>query len=258
MVYYVAYKASRELRYRSRIARRLRALGCKSIRRSFWEVDEENIGLVTRLLQESSPVILKRTRDVRKPTRTKGEKQCEPGSLVVIAYKVPKEEEKAKIVKLLRRASCIRLCRGVYAFSQLHRRFDRSLELVDARSFFEFIRGIDESATVIPRLVSANDQTVGILLDGARRRVEEEIHTITEGYRRLLAQVDRGEIDRQRAASKAQKLRRRFKIVKKVAAFYERWLGIDLLTVLVKPYPTIRKIRPMLYEKYGIVTRAWQ
>jgi len=258
MVYYVAYSASGELRYRSRIPRRLRALGCRSIRRSFWEVDEGNIGLVARMLQGSSPVILKRTRDVRKPTHTKGEKQSSPGSLIVIAYEVPKEEEKRKIVNLLRRAPCIRLCRGVYAFSQLHGRLDRSHELADARTFWKFIREIDENATVIPRLTTAGHRSVGRLLEVATKRVEKEIDKVVEGYRILLEKVDGGEIDRRQAVGTARKLMRRFKIAKKVAVFYERWLGINVSTMLVKPYPTIRKVRSLLHEKYGIVAKGWQ
>lgn len=248
MVYYVTYKASEELKNMSRIARRLRGLGCEQIRKSFWEVNEENIKTVAGLLQKNFPLILKRTREIRKPSFMKEGGRGELGSLIVIAYRVPKEEKKVKIANLLKRAPCIRLCRGVYAFCQRQERFDRKHELVDARRFWDFICKIDENAVMIPRLIVVSSRSLEIILGRTRKRVEKEIINIVEGYKHLYQKVRKGEIDGRHAAGTAQKLRKRFINVRKVAAFYEEWLRMDLSNVLVKPYPIIRKVRSLIHE----------
>jgi len=235
----------------SRVPRRLRGLGCEQIRKSFWEVNEEKIKTVAELLQKNSPVILKRAREIRKPSFTKGGRRSELGSLIVIAYRVPKEEKKVKIVNLLKRAPCIRLCRGVYAFCQQHERFDRTHRLVGARSFWKFIREIDENAVMIPRLIVVSNRSVERLLEETRKRVEKEVGNIVEGYGHLYQKVKKGETDGRHAAGTAQKLRKRFVIARKVAAFYEEWLRMDLSNILAKPYPTKRKVRSLIYEKYG-------
>ena len=92
MVYYVAYKATKESKNRSQIARGLHILGCKHIRRAFWIVDDNKIGVVARMLHKSYPIILKRRREVRRPVLTNDGKIRELGSIIVIAYKGSKRD----------------------------------------------------------------------------------------------------------------------------------------------------------------------
>lgn len=247
MAYYVSYKASEELKYRSRIARRLRSMGCERICRSFWRVDRENIRSVASMLQGNSRVILKRRREIRKPSLVGG-RLSELGSLIVIAYKVPKEVNRARIKNFLRRAPCIRLSRGVYAFCQEHERFGGDRRLVDAGSFWLFIQEIDQDAVILPRMIVVNSGCVGRLLEEARKRVEREVDSIIERYKSLYRKAETSQIDVQSVASTSQKLRKRFTTAKKVARFYEEWLKMDLSNILVKPYPAIRRVRSLLSE----------
>jgi len=251
MVYYVAYKAPGELRDRSQIVRRLRALGCRQIRRSFWQLDKEELGAATKFLQSNFTVILKRTREIRKPIFTAEGTCSELGSLVVVAYKIPEQGKKGKVKNLLKRAPCIRLCRGVYAFSQRPERFDRGHSLVDARSFWGAIREIDENAVMVPRMVIVNNQVVETLLAEAKSRIEREVYSVILGYKILFQKVKRDEIDRQRAIRITRRLRRRFLNAKRVAAFYENWLRMDLSNILIRPYPAVREVRSVLLERYG-------
>ncbi len=251
MVYYVAYKVSGELKYRSQIVRRLRALGCRQIRRSFWEVDKTKIGSVIKILQDNFVVILKRTREVRKPYITPEGTFSELGSLVVVAYKIPEEAKKGKIKSLLKRAPCIRLSRGVYAFAQRHKRFDKNRELVDARTFWGLVREVDANAVMVPRVIVANNQIVESLLEDVRRRVEKEVNSINEGFRILSQKVKHEELNRRHTLRITRNLRRRFMNAKKLAAFYKEWLRIDFSSILIKPYPAMREVRYVLQERYG-------
>jgi len=200
------------------------------------------------VLQKNQPVLLKRVREIRRPRFLREKVVGELGSLVVIAYKVPEEAQHEKISNFLKRAPCIRLCRSVYAFYQEHTRFDKDRELVDARRFWDFIREIDEDAAVIPRVVVVNSDSVERLLKEAQERVEKEIDDIVAGYKSLCQKAGTGEIGEQYVHGALPKLNRRFATVRKIAAFYERWLRIDLSKSIIKPYPAMRKFRSLKME----------
>ena len=252
MVYYVAYRASSELKKRSQIARRLRVLGCTRIRRAFWKVDDKKIDAVMSLLHESYPVIMKRRREIEKPSVTKEGTMRELGSLIVIAYRGSKRD-RMKIAEVLRRSPCLHLCRGVYAFSQGYKRVDREQEVVDANRFWHFIREVDENAVVIPKLIIDNPDVIERLVDETRTRIEKAIDGINEGHERLYHKMKQDEGDREYVLSTARKLRRRFMTIKKVAKVYEKWLRINLSHLMIKPYSRMRKVHSLLDEKYEVV-----
>ncbi|MCS7119819.1 MAG: hypothetical protein RMJ07_06725 [Nitrososphaerota archaeon] len=243
MVYFVVYRSSESLKERVEIAQKLRMLECRRICRSFWQVENEKISDVMRVLRKNSPIILKRIREKRKPRFDKDGISIDLGSLVIVAYHFPKDVNKGQIGNLLRASPCIRLCRGVYAFSQFQDILDGDRSLVDARSFLDLIRRIDENAIMIPRVVVVNEQSVQRMLGDVRKRIEREIDAIIEGYNDLIARVRNGEIDEQLAKKIRRKFKRRFILVKKLASFYKEWMGIDFAYALMRPYAAIRKVR---------------
>jgi hypothetical protein len=252
MVYYVAYRASNEVKNRSQIARRLRALGCTHIRRAFWKVEDSQIDSVMRALHECYPVIMRRRREVERPSASKEEKLRSLGSLIVIAYKGSKRE-RMKIAEVLRKSPCLRLCRGVYAFSQGFKRVGAGSELVDANRFWHFIREVDENAVVIPKLVVDNPDVIERIVEETRTRIEKAITGVVEGYENLYHKVKQNQGDREYVLSTTRKLRRRFVTVKKLGKVYEKWLRINLSPLMIKPYSRIRKLHTLLDEKYEVV-----
>jgi len=118
MVLYVVYRASRESKDRSVLPRRLKALGCRRVRRSFWEVDGEKVNRVLKVLEKNQPILLKRVREIKKPRIVRNKGVSELGSLVIVMYATPKEAKREKIRNFLRNEPYIRLCRSVYPFSQ--------------------------------------------------------------------------------------------------------------------------------------------
>lgn len=242
MVLYVAYRASRKLKDRSLIPRRLRALGCTHVHKSFWKVEEEKVNKVLRILYKNQPVLLKRIREIRKARFVKEKGISEFGSLVIVTYEIPKEAKREKIRNFLKKAPCIRLCRSVYAFYQEHSRFDEDNELVDAQRFLRFIQELQGNVKVIPRVVVVNSDSVEGLLEETRKRVEHEFSHIAKCSKELYDRVSKGEEDIQKIHCSLSKLKRRFIAVKKVASYYEKWLGMNFTNSLVKTYATFRKI----------------
>jgi len=100
-------------------------------------------------------------------------------------------------------------------------------------------------------LIIVNSKAIDRLLNETENRTQKEIAHIIEGYKSLIQKVKQNEIDRLRAVKIARSLRRRFIIVKKVSAFYEEWLKLNLSAVVMKPYPAIRKARFLFEERYG-------
>ncbi len=242
MVLYVAYRTSKESKDRSLLPHRLRALGCRQLHRSFWEIEEENVTKVLKVLEKNQPILLKRAREIRKPQFVNNKGISELGSLVIVMYGTPKEVKREKIKNLLKRAPCIRLCRSVYAFSQNHTLFDKDNELVDAFKFSRFIKGIQEDVEVIPRVVIVSADSNERLLEEIRKRIEGETSDIIRCCKELYYRHLSAGYDVPRIRDVLSKNRRRFITVKKVAAFYEKWLRIDFSRSLMKSYRAIKKV----------------
>jgi uncharacterized protein (UPF0335 family) len=249
MVLYVVYRAPRESKDRSVIPHRLKALGCRKMRRSFWEVDEEKVNRVLRVLEKNQPILLKRVREIRKPRIVRDKGVFELGSLVIVMYATPKEAKREKIRNVLRKAPYIRLCRSVYAFSQKHSLFDKNNELVDALKFTDFIKELREYVKVIPRVVIANKGSIERLLEETRQRVENEISDITRCCKELYDKALEGGYEVRRMQDSLSKNKRRFVTVKKVAAFYKKWLGMDFSRSLLKAYRAVAKVNSILNRK---------
>jgi hypothetical protein len=254
MVYYVAYRPPPDFENRKQVEDQLKALDCRQIHDSFWAISKGSLSIAGKVLQKYSPVLLRRTREIRKPSPSKEVEQREIGSLIIIAYKVTEDVKRAKVRNWLRRAPCLRLCSGVCAFPQRHF-FDKTGRLVNAGIFWEYVREYDENAVIIPRLIIVNSRAVERLLNETENRLKKEITHIVDGYKLLFLRVKQNGIDRLHAIKIARSLRRRFIIMKKVSAFYEEWLKLNLSATIMKPYPAIRKARFLLEEKYG--TTKW-
>jgi len=194
---------------------------------------------------------MKRKRELVRPSISKDGNIRELGSLIVIVYKGSKKE-RMRIDGFLRRAPYIRLCKGVYAFSHWHKRFDKKQELVDARIFWNFIREVDENAVAIPRLIIDNHESIEQILNETKTRIEKEIDHIIMGHQNLYEKMVRNEGGRQYVLSTTRKLKRRFVTIKKMTKFYEQWLRINQSHLLLKPYSIIRKLDTLLGAKYEV------
>ena len=189
MVLYVVYRAPRESKGRSVLPHRLKALGCRQVHRTFWEVEEEKVNRVLKALKKNQPILLKRVREIRKPRFVRNKGVSELRSLVIVMYATPKEARREKTKDFLMKAPYIRLCRSVYAFSQKHSLFDKNNELVDALKFTDFIKEIQEYVKVIPRVVIVNKGSIERLLEETRQRVESELSDINGCCKEIYAKA---------------------------------------------------------------------
>jgi len=249
MTLYLVYRAPRDLKDRSLIPKRLRSLGCTPLRRSLWKVEEEQLSKVLKILAENRPILLKRTREIRKPQIIREEDIHELGSLVMVTYSLPKDVDRGKVRRLLLRTPCIRLCRSVYAFPQDQTRLDKDKRLVDAHRFSNLIQEMGGNVRVVTRVVVANPRDAEYLLQETRERFRRRLLEIVKQCKNLYTMVYAEGSDPYWIQKKLTELKKRYVALKNVAKFYEKWLGINLSKDLLKPYRAIKKVHHATSEK---------
>lgn len=244
MVFYIAYKASKE--NRGLISRRLNALGCRRICGSFWEVENRKVERTLKIIGGNQPVLLKRTREIRRPTYDEDGNIIDFGSLIIIVYNARKDD-KGKIRWLLSRTPYIKICRSVYAFCHNNYRYDKKGDLFDANYLFALMKENDKDAKIFSRMSIVNNdaETVKMLLDRVRTRIERKMKGILNGYMKLIRANYEGQIERRRLIDEEKKLYSKFVALRRMSIFYERWLKINFSKDLMKIYSIIRKLHSM-------------
>jgi hypothetical protein len=241
MVFYIAYKASRE--NRGLISRRLNALGCKRICGSFWEVENRKLERTLKIIGGNQPVLLKRTREIKRPAYDEEGNIIDFGSLIIIVYNARKDD-KGKIRWLLSRTPYIKICRSVYAFCHNNYKYDKRGDLFDVNYLFALMKENDKDAKIFSRMSIVNNdaETVKMLLDRVRVRIERKMRGILNGYMKLIRAKYEGQIDRKRLIDEEKKLYSKFVALRRMSIFYEKWLKINFSKDLMKIYSMIRKL----------------
>jgi len=241
MVLYVVYRASIESTSRSTIPSRLKTLGCQQLHRAFWRIDEKKVQCVLKVLENNQPILLKRLREIKNPKLAKKKEFAGIGSLVVVTFALPKGANREKVRNFLKKAPCIRLRRSVYAFSQKHAFYEKEPKLVDALKLVNFIREIKGDVKIISRVVIVNKVAAENVLQETTARVEKGVVDIVSSCKELYMKA-RNANDYGVLRERFSRIRRRFLILKKVAAVYENWLKMDFSKSLMKAYHALRKV----------------
>ena len=241
MVYYVVYKASKNYTNRSLIPLRLRTIGCKQINKTFWEFDKEKMHEVLKVLRKNQPIVLKRIKEIKKRTIAEGRIQ-DLGSLVVVTFRVPKDE-KERVRNFVKKAPCIRLCKRVYAFYQRYSRFDSENKLIDAQRLAVLIKKHGGEVKLLPKIVVLDESSVERLLDETRRKVEKEIFDIRQKCLRLYYKCVNNECKQRQVSESLRKIKRQFLWLRRKTSYYKKWIKLDLSKDLMTAYRALNKVR---------------
>ena len=245
MVLYVVYRAPIESTARSAIPNRLKELGCQQLHRAFWKIDEKKVHRVLKVLENNQPILLKRLREIKNPKLAKKKAFSGLGSLIVVTFTLPKGANREKVTSFLRRAPCIRLRRSVYAFSQKHSLYEKEPKLVDALKLVNFIRDMQGNVKIISRVVIVNTTSVERLLQETRERVEHGVADIVSSCKEIYKKARTGN-DYAVLRDRFSRIKRRFLILKKIAAVYEEWLKIDFSKSIMRAYHALRKVNAVI------------
>lgn len=245
MVLYVVYKAPLESTARSGIPNRLKELGCQQLHRAFWKIDEKKAQRVLKVLENNQPILLKRLREIKNPKLAKKKKFSGLGSLIVVTFTLPKGANREKVMNFIRRAPCIRLRRSVYAFSQKHSLYEKEPKLVDALRLVNFIRDMEGNVKIISRVIIVNTTSVERLLQETRDRIEHGVIDIISSCKELYRKAHISN-DYALLRDRFSRIKRRFLILKKIAAVYEEWLKIDFSKNIMRAYHALRKVNAVI------------
>ena len=231
---------------RGTIPHELRSLGCTQIHKSLWEVKEEKLDKVLRILQKNEPIILRKAREIRKPRWDREDTVSDLGSLLVVAYNIPKEKRKT-INRAIWKMPCIPLCRAVYAFPQKHRLSDKENQLVTILQ--KLITENHGDVKVISRIVIEDQTSVRRLLDEIANRIQKETSDIIGSSKVLTYNAEKEDCNRARISKNLTELKKRFVDLKRVTSFYEKWFRMDFSKNLLKTYRAIKKVQNVIGEK---------
>jgi len=245
MTFYVVYKAPRNNKNRGVIPNELRSLGCIQLHKSFWEVQEEKIKQALEILQRHEPILLRRTREIRKPEWNRKGMVTDIGSLSVVAYNIPNGKRKL-INRALRKMPCIPLCRAVYAFPQKHSLSDKENQQV--ATFLKLIKENHGDVKMISRIAIEDQTSVKKLLDKIIDRIQKETSDIITSSKVLANKAEKEDYS-MRSSKSLTELKNRFRHLKRVTDFYEQWLRMDFSKDMLKTYRAIKKVHDIIEQK---------
>lgn len=243
MVFYVVYGVPKESRSRDLIPRRLKALGCKHICSSFWEVSERKIDEVLKVVGENQPILLRRTRDIRRPSYDDEGNLIDLGSLIILVYN-PDGDGNNKIKWLLAKMPYVRLCRSVYAFPQNSDRYEKKGNIPGVSELLMLIKEHSGDTAIFSRIIIVNSSDVmNALVERVKLRVLKKTEKILSGYRDLIDMFYAGQIEKKHFIEKEKKLYSEFKHLRRLILFYEKWLKVDFARETMKIYSVMRKTK---------------
>ncbi|MEM1606699.1 MAG: hypothetical protein QXW55_04470 [Candidatus Bathyarchaeia archaeon] len=243
MVFYVVYSVPKEYKSRGLIPKRLKALGCRRIYGSFWEVNERKIDEILKVIGDNQPILLRRTRDIRKPLYDGEGNLVDFGSLIVLVYN-PENDGNAKIKWLLAKTPYVKLCRSVYAFPQNSDRYERRGGVFEINNLLMLVKEHSKDAAIFSRVVIVNSgEVMSTLIERVKSRVARKTEKILNGYKDLIDTFYAGQAEKKYLVEREKKLYSEFKHLRKLILFYEKWLKIDFTKEMMKIYSVMRKIR---------------
>lgn len=244
MTFYVVYRAPRNDKNRVIIPKGLRALGCVQLHKSLWEVQREKIEKVLQVLQKHEPILLRRTRELRKPEWNRKGKVINVGSLSIVAYNIPNGKRKL-VNRALWKMPCIPLCRAVYALPHRHIFFDKN-DAVDV--LLKLIKENEGNVKVISRIVIEDSDSIQQAINEIEERIEQEAQEVTTLSERLLAKIKENNGDATNSSEKLANLRQRYLTLKKVSSVYEKWLRLSFSKSMLKTYRAIKKTKDIIEQ----------
>ena len=246
MTFYVVYRAPRNNKNRGVIPNELRSLGCVQLHKSLWEVQEEKTESVLQILQRHEPILLRRTREIRRPQWNRKGVVTDIGSLSVVAYSIPNGKRKV-INRALRKMPCIPLCRAVYAFPQKHRLSHKENKPVT--TLLKLIKENHGDVKVTSRIIIEDQNSIKKLLHEIADRIQKETSHIIASCKALAHKAEKEDDSRARLSKKLTEIKKRFGPLKRVTSSYEKWLRMDFSKNLLKTYRAIKKAQNIIEEK---------
>jgi len=252
--YYLAYRPPEEYGERRRLAHDLACLGAVRLHYSLWRIQPKTVKAVLQLLRGRHAIILKRSRGIAAPASSHEKRTVDLGSVAIIAYRLPglSSRKRAALSRTLSGLPAMKIGRCLYLVPHLKASKIATYRgaILTSSDLFKLLEdeGVEVARLTHLRIVHPTNQEplLRALVETQINKIERLIHA----GRRLREILSAGKLDdavRLRKLLSAYRLR--YKLLKGVAFFLYREMGVDLRPSLKRAYTALTSCRALMESK---------
>ena len=230
---------------------RLRQTSHKKISDGFYLIADSRVSQMGVSSEKDLLIVLKRVRSLVKPLIDDINRNYQLGCLIVVAYRnLPKDPRvRKKLQRLLLRAPCFRLRKGIYAFPQLKPSgYQRFKKIVSPAKLANSVKVLGGEASVVSRLMVINEQSSRRIIQEFRDRMIKRMHKLSEECRTTTKQIKSNEYSAIRLKKEVSDIKNRIISLKHVLFFMHRVLKLDFEKEYRKVQNLYMRLRQMVKE----------
>jgi len=249
--YYLAYRPPEDYSERRRLARELNALGAVRLHYSLWRADPKIVKPILLLLQGRHAIVLKRSRGIVPPSLSYERRTVDLGTVAIIAYRLPRwsSRKRAALSRAFSGLPAMKIGRCLYLVPHLKASKIATYQgaMLTSSDLFKLLEdeGIEVARLTHLRIVyPANQEPLfRALIERQVIRIER-LNLVCRQLREAIRTGELGDDVGLRKLLSAYRLR--YRLLKGIAFFLQREMGVDLRPVLKRAYVALTSCRVLM------------
>ncbi len=230
---------------------RLQQIVHKKISDGFYLIAESRIDQLRVSCEKELLLILRRVRSLIKPQLDDAKKIYQLGCLIVVAYRnLPKNPRvRKRLQRLLLRAPCFRLRKGIYAFPQLKSPgYQKFKKVLGPSRLADSVKNLGGEVSVVSRLTVIDKQSSERLLHEFKDRILKRMHKLSEKCKTIMRQVKLNEYSVIRLKKEVSEIKNNILSLKQVLFFVYRVLNLNFKREYRKVLNSYMRFRRIVNE----------
>ena len=233
---------------RRNFVERLRQISHKKISDGFFSIADSRISQRVISSEKDLLIILKRVRSLTKPLIDEINRNYQLGCLIVVAYSnLPKDPAiRKKLQRLLLRAPCFRLRKGIYAFPQLkspgYKRFEK---IVGPSRLVNLVKKMGGKVSVVSRLTIIDNQSNEKLLQEFKDRILKRMYKLSERCKTIMSLIKLNEYSVTRLVKEVSEIKSNIVSLRHVLFFIHKIFNLDFKKEYRKALNSYMRFRRM-------------
>ena len=206
---------------RADVIKQLYDLGYIRIHRNVLINQRKTIGDESSVFNGLPLIFLRTSRELHKPSINEESNTFDLGSLILVAYRLPRDEKIQKATnRLFRRAPCFKLARSVYIFP--HIRYDKYEDsvLLWPNTLLRRMIILGVQTTYIPKVTISNASLTKSLIEDLKENLSKRAQRVLDDCMKL-QQLPKSQLNK-----KNSELRIEIRVIRQLLLFYEKELKI--------------------------------
>lgn len=202
---------------RADVIKQLYDLGYIRIHRNVLINQRKNMVDESSIFKGLPLIFLRTSRELHKPSINEESKNFDLGSLILVAYRLPRDEKIQKATnRLFRRAPCFKLARSVYIFPQIrYDKYENSV-LLWPNTLLKRMIILGVQTTYIPKVTISNASLTKSLIEELKENLSKRTKRILDDCVKL-QQLPKSQLNK-----KSSELRIEIRVIRQLLLFYEK------------------------------------